>query len=98
MDPLINHPRNPNRRSCLKVLGGQLPEVGTEQLGALNVVGTVQLLVDGVGTIGRATHGQQEDVLVKGILEGQGDGDRASLASQVGLDLEDALDSSGGSD
>ena len=62
-------------RSYLKVLGGELPEVGTEQLGALDVVGAVQLFVDGVGAIGGTTHGQQEDVLVEGILEGQGDGD-----------------------
>lgn len=95
---MIIHPSDPKQRSYLKVLGGQLPEVGTEQLGALDVVGAVQLLVNRVSAIGRATHGQQEDVLVEGILEGQGDGDRASLASQVGLDLEDALNSSSGSD
>lgn len=85
-------------RGYLKVLGGELPEVGTEQLGALDVVRAVQLLVDGMGAIGGTTHGQQEDVLVEGILEGQGDGDRASLTSQVGLDLEHALNSGGSSD
>lgn len=47
------HLRDGNRMfpKHLELLGRELPEVGTEQLGALDVVGAVQLLVDGVGTV-----------------------------------------------
>mgnify|MGYP005988134947 CR=1 FL=1 len=50
-------------------------EVGSQQLNTLNVVALVELLVDGMGTVGGATHGQQQDVLAGSLLEGQGDGD-----------------------
>jgi len=49
-----------------------------------------------VSTIRGAAHGQQENVLVQGILEGQGHGDGSSLTGQVRLYLEDALNSVGG--
>src|SRR5690554_5742549 len=81
----------------LKGHAGELPEISAKQLGALNVVGAVQLLVDRVSTIGGATHGQQENILVEGILESQSHGNGSSLAGQVGLDLEDALNSLGSS-
>lgn len=50
-------------------------EVCAEQLGSFNVVAGVELLVDGVGHIGRAAHGQEKNVLAGGLLEGKGDWD-----------------------
>lgn len=79
----------------LELLRRELPKVGTEQLGALDVVGAVQLLVNRVGAVRGAAHGEQQNVLLEGILEGQGDGDGATLTGQIGLDLEDALNSVG---
>ena len=71
-------------------------QVGTQELDALNVVLLVELLVDGVGTVGGATHGKEKDVLASGLLEGQGDGDGTTLASEVGLHTPDTLGGLGG--
>lgn len=67
-------------------------QIGAQQLDTLNVVPLVQLLVDRVGAVGGAAHGQQQDVLARGLLKGQGDGDGAALAGVVGLDAPDPLD------
>lgn len=44
----------------------------------------------------RLTHGEEEDVDVEGLCEGEGDGDGASLASEVGLLAVDSLGRLGG--
>ena len=49
-------------------------QISAQQLRALDVVAPVQLLVDGVRRVGRAAHGEQEDVFARGLLEGEGDG------------------------
>lgn len=53
---------------------GNVVEISTQQLSALNVVALVKLLVDGVGTIGRASHGQQQDILASSLFKSQGNG------------------------
>eukprot|EP00043_Microstomoeca_roanoka_P026355 m.11348 g.11348 ORF g.11348 m.11348 type:complete len:328 (-) comp6492_c0_seq1:607-1590(-) len=63
----------------------QVENVRAEKLDAIDVVGDVQLLVLGMGTIVATTHGQQQHILASCLLEGQGDGDTASFASQIGL-------------
>lgn len=94
-------------------------QVCTQEFGTVNVVGTVKLFVDRVGTlsngelapanIGRiisslstyvvtATHGEEQDVLTKSVLESQSDWDGSTFTSQVGLDVEHLFDSLGGSD
>lgn len=50
-------------------------EVSSQQLNALNVVALVELLVDRVSTVSRATHRQEQDVLSSSLLECQGNGD-----------------------
>lgn len=55
----------------------------------LDVVAPVHLLVLGVGAVVTAAEGQQAHVLVGRLLQGQRDGDAASLADQVGLLLVD---------
>lgn len=51
---------------------GNVVQVGTQQLDALNVVALVELLVDRVRAVGRAAHGKQQNVLARGLLKGQG--------------------------
>lgn len=67
-------------------------QVGAEELSALDVVALVELLVDRVGGVGAAAHGQEKHVLAGGSLECEGDGDGAALTGEVGLDAPDALD------
>lgn len=50
-------------------------KVSAQKLDPFNVVPLVQLLVDGVSTVCRATHWQEEDVLSSGLFEREGDGD-----------------------
>ena len=50
-------------------------QVGAEQLDALDIVPLVELLVDGVGAVGRATHRQKQHVLARRLLEAEGHGD-----------------------
>ncbi len=50
-------------------------QVSSKQLDTLNVVVLVELLVDRVGTVGRASHGEQEDILASRLFEGKGNGD-----------------------
>lgn len=50
-------------------------QVSSKQLDTLNVVVLVELLVDRVGTVGRAPHGEQEDILASRLFEGKGNGD-----------------------
>lgn len=54
---------------------GDVVQVSTQHLNALNVVTLVKLLVDGVGTVCGASHGQQQDVLAGSLLESKSDGD-----------------------
>ena len=54
---------------------GHVVQVRAKQLRALDVVPAVELLVDGVRGVGGAAHGEQEDVLARGLLEGDGHGD-----------------------
>lgn len=46
-------------------------QVSAEQLGSLNVVPAVKLLVHGVSGVSGAAHGKKENVLSGGLLEGQ---------------------------
>lgn len=50
-------------------------QISTEQLGALDVVGLVEFLVDGMSGIRGTSHWQQKNVLSGGLFEGQCDGD-----------------------
>ena len=59
--------------------------VGSQKLGSLDVVPDVNLLVLGVSSIVGGSHGQEDDILAGGLLEGQGDGDTAPLPGQVRL-------------
>lgn len=54
---------------------GNVMKIGSQQLNTLDVVALVQLLVDGVGAVSRATHGQQQDILASSLLKSQGNGD-----------------------
>jgi hypothetical protein len=56
-------------------------EVGTKKLDALDVVLPVQLLVYGVGAVGRAAHRQQKHVLASGLLKSQGNRDTVSMSA-----------------
>lgn len=61
--------------SCLDLgLLGSVVQVSTEQLDALDVVALVELLVDGVSAVGRAAHGEEQDVLASSLLKGEGNG------------------------
>lgn len=46
-------------------------QICAQQFSSLNVVSPIQLLVDGVGGIGGATHRKKQDVLAGGLLESQ---------------------------
>ena len=62
--------------NCLLLrLLGNVMKIGSQQLNTLDVVALVQLLVDGVGAVSRATHGQQQDILASSLLKSQGNGD-----------------------
>jgi hypothetical protein len=77
---------------CVHGLLCDVVQVRAEQLGALDVVALVKLLVDRVGGVSAAAHGQEEHVLASRGLESESDGDGATLASEIGLDAPDLLD------
>ena len=60
---------------------GQLVKVVAKNLDAVDVVDAVELLVLRVGAVVTATDGQQNDVLAGGLLEGEGNRDRAALST-----------------
>ena len=61
--------QNTNWQDCSKV--AQLVEVGAEQFRALDVISHVDLLVLGVRAVVARPHRQQDDVLPRGLLQGQ---------------------------
>lgn len=65
--------------SPFDLLLGHIMQIGAQQLGALDVVPPVELLVDGMRGVGGAAHGEQEDVFAGGLLEGDGYGDAVSF-------------------
>jgi len=67
-------------------------QVRAEQLSALDVVTLVKLLIDRVGGVSAAAHGQEKHVLAGRGLEGESDRDGTTLASEIGLDAPDLLD------
>ena len=69
--------------SVLKL--SQLIGVRPKQLGPLDVVTNVNLLILRVGPVIRGSHGQEDHILPGGLLQGQSDGDAAPLPGQVGL-------------
>ena len=50
-------------------------QIRAQQLRALDIVSSIQLLVYGVCGVGGAAHGEQEDVLARRFFKGDGDGD-----------------------
>ena len=66
-------------------------QVSPQQLGALDIVPPIQLLIDTMRAIGRTPHGQQQHVLARSLLKRKRDGDTASLPRHVGLDTKDLL-------
>jgi len=55
-------------------------QVRAEELDALDVILLVQLLINGVRSVGGAAHWEEEDVLPRGLFEGQGHGDAVDVA------------------
>lgn len=70
-------------------------QVRTKQLDSLNVVAAVELLVDGVRSIGRATHWQQKNILASCLLESKSDWNAAAFSGEIGLDFPHIFDSLG---
>lgn len=66
------------RKDLLCLLLSNIVEVGSQQLDALDIVALIQLLVDGVSTIGGAAHGQQQHILASSLLEREGNRDTVS--------------------
>ena len=62
---------------------GDVVQVRALQLDALDVVAAVELLVDRMGRVGAAAHGQQQDVLARRALKRDGDRDAASLTTTL---------------
>ena len=60
--------------------------VGSKKLRPLDVVSCVDLLVLGVSSVIGCTHGKEDDILAGRFLQGDGDGDGAALAGQIGFD------------
>lgn len=50
-------------------------QIRPQQLRPLNVIPPIQLLVDRMCRVGGAAHGEEQDILPRGLLEGDGDGD-----------------------
>ena len=63
--------------------------VAAQNLGSLDVVLDVDLLILRVGSIVRGPHGQEDDALLSGFLERQSDGNRSALPGEVGFDTVD---------
>ena len=58
-------------------------QIRSQQLCAFDVVPSVQLLIDAVRRVCRATHWQQKDVLARRLLKGQRHGDTESRCQRV---------------
>jgi len=58
-------------------------QICTQKLGALNIVSLVQLFVDGVGSICRAAHWQQQYVLSSRLFKGQCDGNTSTFPCHI---------------
>lgn len=67
------------RKSLAHGLLRNVMEIGTHQLRSLDIVPLVKLLVDGMSSVSRAAHRQQQNILAGSLLEGQGDGNTTSL-------------------
>lgn len=59
-------------------------QVRAKQLDAFDIVLLVELLVDGVSAVGRAAHGEQENVLAGSLLKGEGNGDTIEVMVSSG--------------
>ena len=96
---IINITPDENSPLHLRVLLllSKVVEVRTKGLGALNVVGHVDLLVGRVSTVITTANGQENNTGLENILEAQGDGNRTTLASVVGVDAPHLLGGSGSS-
>ena len=70
---------------------GELIKVSSEQLGSLDVVPDVDLLVLRVSAVVASPHRQQDDVLAGSPFQGNGDWDGATLAGQIRLNAVDHL-------
>lgn len=84
----------PLHRYLVLADGGKLVEVRAEELGAVDVVGGVNLLVGRVGTVVTAADGEEENVEAENVGKVEGDGDGTALAGVVGLlavDLDGGL-------
>lgn len=78
-----HHFRQVKRILSISLFGDRLRcnvmEVRSEKLRALNVVSLIEFLVDGMRSIRRAAHWQEENFFAGRLFEGQGDGDTRFL-------------------
>ena len=65
--------QNTNKRECSEI--AQLVDISAEELGALDVISLVNLLVLGMRPVVARSHRQEYYVLPRRLLQGQGDRD-----------------------
>ena len=58
---------------CANGLFRNIVQICAQQFDALNVVPLIELLIDGVGCVSRASHREKQNVLPGGLFESQSD-------------------------
>lgn len=67
--------------SRINRLLGNIVQIRAKQLHPLNVIPLVQLLIDGMGGISRASHGEKQDILAGSLFKSQSNGDASWVSS-----------------
>lgn len=67
--------------SRINRLLGNIMQIRAKQLHSLNVIPLVQLFIDGMGGISRASHGEEQDILAGSLFKGQSNRDASWVSS-----------------